>query len=430
MSDLEQYHPFSEGFEYSEEHLIRLALYAIYFLGILCCSFFLDRSGLMDDIMCELAERGDQYHEKSLSNIQRRKDMIDDGKLKGNNDNKQMLPVMAVESRNPAKTELPRKTTSNRVSFITGFFGKEKRDLYRDEFWHDVMEGRSYLGTGRLESQKNRCCALFCCHSCCCQEDSYCGDFLFFFFNNHQILSCFGATPGHPFSRHDRRLCYLVQQTVGFCLATIAATLTLPDRNLSVPGMDLNITVNPSNQLVLINVLVISPVVLFLYKILYSILACPCLKVDCTSCILRCCKKSMERGGKTLGSLLCVIIGAAMLFYVSLYPADEFEKIYLYARQVHLASIVIDTLQCLIVFFPLFYLDVRVNILFMLRKRKNLVVDTTENIDLELAKKSKVKTFMVLNGVRVLTAGSWIGEKRDCRCLQFGTKPPREFECF
>ena len=44
--------------------------------------------------------------------------------------------AVAVESRDPAKAKVQGKTTSNRVSFISGFFGREDRDMYKDGFVH------------------------------------------------------------------------------------------------------------------------------------------------------------------------------------------------------------------------------------------------------------------------------------------------------
>lgn len=293
---------------------------------------------------------------------------------------------------------MSRKSLNRQVSFITRVFGRGDREKYKDGFWNDIMAGKAYYGITSTTLKCGLCC---CCSSLAltagCSKSSFYNDFYFYMGNNHSVLSMWSACPGHPFSRSHRRLAYLLQQALAFSLSVVAASLDYTAYNYSVErrGVKVKYTISPEEQLMLVNMLLISPLVLVSYDSIYALLACPCLKKDCQSKVLRFFKQVLERGGSMLGSIICLIVGVLLLFIVSLWPHNDFDVLYLYAVQVQAFSVALDTVKCLINFWPFFCFEVQI---------------------------------MAFTVFRI---GNWIAERRESKSEQFGTRRLMQYRfCF
>jgi hypothetical protein len=294
------------------------------------------------------------------------------------------------------KTVESRKKLNRKVSFITRVFGRGDRERFNDGFWKNIMNGKSYAG---INSAKLGCGLCGCCATpglCgCCVTSSFYNDFYFYICNNNIVLSMFCACPGHPFSRSHRRLAYLLQQAVAFSLTVIAASINFSPYTYTVNKSDVEVeyTVTPSQQRMGVNMFIISPFVLLAYDSIYALLACPCLKTDCQNNCLRFFKQLLERGGSMLGSVVSLLVGIVLLFVISMWPHSEYDVLWLYAIQVQSFSIVLDFIMGLLNFWPFFYCEIK-----------------------------------LLGLLSVLKVGSWIGERRECKNKQFGSKPVREFK--
>lgn len=400
---------------------ILFAVYLAYFLAVPLFAFLLERYGVNDKVMLRLGEYGNRRFAqfKKVQNQKSRTEMIlskedsdesDVEEEEGLGSAKLRPPqytrggYTATAKVTPAPVPVPVRRTSrldkvksNNVSFISRVFGRNDRDRYLDGFWRSIMDGVSYAAITGNHSRSSCCTLCMCCG--CCAKSSFYNDFYFYLSNNHQFISMFAACPGHPFSRNHRKLAYTLQQSIAFVLATIAASFAYAEKEFTLKniftGKNDTYRLTSANQSLLLNMFVISPFVLLTYTSIYALLACPCLKHDCTGCCLRFFKKILERGGSFLGSILCVVVSLVLLFIISMWPTDRkelYRGLVNYTVQVQLFSLALDTVGCLLVFWPFFYVEAD-----------------------------------LCGVVRILRVGGWIGERRQSRHLQFGSKPAARY---
>jgi len=400
-----------------ETNGILFGVYFAYFLAVPLLTWLLDRKALCDKTMRRLGEIGNRKFAQFKKIVIQRSNAsildavdsddsdLEEGMGSAKAHSQQTSPAQIAPAPLPKDTKVVRihrlsrldRAKADNMSFISRVFGRSDRDRYLDGFWKNIMNGVAYAGiTGDL-SRSSFCKLCTCCG--CCSKSSYYNDFYFYLSNNHQVVSMFAACPGHPFTRNHRRMAYILQQSIAFVLATIAASLAYQDKEFTLKnpatGKPVMYKLTAANQSQLLNMLVISPFVLFTYTSIYTLMTCPCLKHDCTSCCLRFFKKLLERGGSFLGSVLCVFVTLVLLFIISLWPVSSseiYKGLIDYTLQVQLFSFALDTLSNFSVFWPLFYVEITL-------------------CDL----------------LRVLRVGGWIGERRLSRSLQFGSKPAKRY---
>jgi len=129
-------------------------------------------------------------------------------------------------------------------------------------------------------------------------------DYYFYILNENSLLGMFCCLPGHPFSRFERRLAFIVQHSVAFILTTLVSKL---DKTAAI----------------IINIFLIIPLKAFINQSFYSIVACPCLqgtRHPCLRSIFGCC----EHMGSYI-ALLCTFI-SLIWFVVAGYTTTRNDK--------------------------------------------------------------------------------------------------------
>lgn len=224
-----------------------------------------------------------------------------------------------------------------------------------------------------------------CCRSCCCRS-SWLTDFIFYILNNSQVLSMMGCCHDHPFSREERRMAYLLQQTLAFAISSVVTTMTFDTLEVEVQGTI--IPLSDYHQKVLLNVFVISPFILAIYKVIFLMFSCPCLKTHCGWRCLLMLKHLLENFSQQIARAVCFLVGSLCILWVSVFEPDtSFNRLVTFALQVQVVSAILDILRCLLAFFP---------------------------VCIEL-------TFC---GIPLINLGRWVKDMRISKAKRYGTKPP------
>jgi len=153
--------------------------------------------------------------------------------------------------------------------------------------------------------------------SCCCQPSSLYSDCLFYFLNNHSIVGMFAALKGHPFSRYERRMAFIVRHGLAFliCIAFSQLSLSTPLK-------------------VVLNTLVVTPLMAFVNQSYYILMACPCLQGEHTSCLTNCFK--CVEGGSFFFAHFCCLISIIWVIVAGVitYDNDHYATLGKYVYQV------------------------------------------------------------------------------------------------
>lgn len=90
---------------------------------------------------------------------------------------------------------------------------------YHGDFKKSLIAGRSYYNSyDGIRSD-----------SCFCLAASLYSDAMFFFFNNHSLFAMSAALKGHPFSRYNRRMAFIVRHGLAFLISVAFFMLPLPE---------------------------------------------------------------------------------------------------------------------------------------------------------------------------------------------------------
>lgn len=153
-------------------------------------------------------------------------------------------------------------------------------------------------------------------------------DFLFFLFNNHSMFSMFASSKSNPYSRGEKRLAFFFQHCLAFFFAAIVANA----------GMD-------TASEILFNCLIIVPVTLFVNKMFYYLLSCPCLINDYEWCICQCISDCIEVMGAAIAYPMA-LVAFFLLLMASIYTkGDNYNSLGVYAYQIHVLSTFTDTVM-------------------------------------------------------------------------------------
>ena len=242
-----------------------------------------------------------------------------------------------------------------------------------------------------------------CCCCCTCFKSSYCSDMYFYLLNHSQLLGMIAALPEHPFTREQRRMAYMLQQSIAFCFASVLASIDFQPYELRYyyGGQEAYLVLDSEVQKTLINVLIISPFIMALYSLLFMLFSCPCTKFNFRWPLFKRLRDFIEGSGDLVGTLVCIVVSLLCVAYVSLFDAASWttisyarlEMLVTYALQVQLSSAVIDSLRCLLVFTP-FFVDIK-----------------------------------ICGIIPLLRMGDWVGQMRMSKSARYGTKPPSHVAC-
>ena len=95
---------------------------------------------------------------------------------------------------------------------------RQQKIEYDQHFLKLLLERHAYFNI-----RSDLRCSCCCC--CTCFKTSFCPDMYFYFLNHSQLLGMVGALPEHPFTREQRRMAYMLQQSIAFCFASVLASV-------------------------------------------------------------------------------------------------------------------------------------------------------------------------------------------------------------
>lgn len=306
----------------TEATYVHLGVYLAYFVGLLFLALMVDRCQVMNKLVNHLGDTSHQWFVQYKGDHQRSNSTANFG----DDDSSLIGPCgcfcgQAVVAQSAKVTATTASTpTDIRIgsSVLYQFFCGPTIPLkYCSSFRKRLLTGAAYWG-----------CAS---HSFCCFSGSgFLSDMMFYFCNNHIILSMFSASLQHPLSRAERRVAFLVQHSVAFFLSVLLSMISF---------------VFTEEQLLLINLFVVTPFTLFVNYSYYYMLACPCLIREYRWNICKCCASCLECMGKviayplSLGSIILLLMAAMFT------QNDSYTALARYAYQVHLVSTFTDFLM-------------------------------------------------------------------------------------
>lgn len=358
---------------FDETNGVALAGYLVYFILTLFLLRQVDKAGFFDNIVDRLAKSAEiQYLIQKHEIIARKKSV----RGVGNFDMYHNDIDDSIHHMEEATVHFPEQGGDEGENFDAGF-------LYEIS---NPMNPHVYFNT--RASLRPGCCSS---RGCCCgylSKSSYITDLIFFLLNNSQFLSMMGCMHDHPFSREERRLAYMLQQTLAFAIASVLTTMDFDTIDYEIDGIG-EVTISDLQQKILLNVFIVSPFCLMIYNVIYLLFSCPCLKVHCAWRCFVWLKHFLENFSHHIARGICLLIGTLCIGWVSIFEADtSFSRLVTFALQVQVVSALLDLSRCLLVFFP-------------------ICIEVT-----------------LCGCIPFILVGRWIRDMRLSKAARYGTKPP------
>jgi hypothetical protein len=366
-----------------ERHAYALGVYLLYFIGSLIVLKIIDRRGWLDGLVTMMSRSAEiqyniQKHELYARRALRKKE-LDVPILFGGDivyeENDAMYHSDIDDSLHHME-EAERAPDSGAVD--------ADEDVLDQGFQYELARPLAPHAYFNIRSDLRPCC----CMCCCCCKSSWLTDLMFYLMNNHQVLSMIACVKGHPFSRAERRMAYMLQQSFAFAMAAVVSTMTFPDTEYGIMGI--SYTLNDADMKLIVNMCIISPFIIILYKVIFLLFSCPCLRISCTWRWLVCIKNCIEGGSELFAAAICTIVGLFSIAYVSVFSQYDpsYSRLINYALEVQAVSAFLDTVRCMMVFFPL-YIEIK-----------------------------------ILWCIPILNIGRWVHDMRVSKAKRYGTKPP------
>jgi hypothetical protein len=361
---------------------LSLGVYVLYFVVTLFLVRQVDKCGIFDELVDRLAKSAEiqyliQKHEVEARREMKRKALGGDASsrigaaLFANDEQDNHSDIDdSIHHMEEATARFPEQGGEEGENFDAGFLFELS----------NPMRPHVYFNTrANLRPWMCRCCRSGC-------KSSWLTDLVFYLLNNSQLISMMGCCKDHPFSREERRLAYLLQQTLAFAIASVVTTMQFDTMTVELKGYEVEL--NENRQKILLNVFVISPFILMIYNAIYLLFSCPCLKIHCGWRCLIWLRHFVETFSHHIARTVCFIVASLCILWVSVFEPDtSFSRLVTFALQVQVVSAVMDMLRCLLLFFP-------------------------------------VCIRLSLCGIPLINLGRWLGDMRASKTKRYGTKPP------
>jgi len=233
---------------------------AVFVIALPFTAHFLDCIGILNPIIYRL---GDKAHFNFMKELLIHRE-VEKHQKEHTFDQGEFAPTEQAVTSEEAAHIKERATVD--IVYEKDCFGREKQccgqkflvHQYDDNFTESLLKLRAYYNSYDNKRMD----------SCCCHAHSISSDCLFYFLNNHSVFGMVAALPGHPFSRYDKRMAFIVRHGLAFFISILFFRLDLEESKKQA-----------------LNTLFITPLMVFVNTSYYYILACPCLQGEHSTAI-------------------------------------------------------------------------------------------------------------------------------------------------
>ena len=344
---------------YTKEQGFGLGYAVAYFFGLVVLCYFMDVFGyfLFDKHVRDLSEDAYRSFETNRLIVERVNEEYKSAKknsAKGKHgvvDHNTRERIIDEVSRS-SKVELDREIKKEKncfTQFINTLFcgcscGLQRLfwiddDPWSAEFTASLLERKSYYGCDAMSN------GVILSETCLWSEYRLplgCfEDFLFDFYNNNPIASMFLSTRGHPISRRTRRAAFISQNTLAFLLVCVWANLGYYNFYGSRDSVDEGGVITYDT---IANVLVISPISIFVYQSFVFLLTMPCLARYSDNSCVKCLIETVKMIFLPLGTISVLTLWGASASYLPTDPSGV-NSLAAFIYEVHIVTTANDLIS-------------------------------------------------------------------------------------